>query len=304
MISLTVIIVSFNTSDLLRDCLTSLFKAAEADGLSADTEVLVVDNASTDGSEEMVKKEFPQVTVIKNPTNTGFAQANNQGIQKAKGEYVLLLNSDTKMKTGSLAGMVECIKKDYRIGVVGGKLLNADGTIQQNAGYFPHLLQVICWMWFIDDVPGVSTIVHPYHIESKHWYRTEHDVDWVSGACMLVHKSCIKEIGGFDEKIFMYGEEVEWCFRIKRNGFRVIYTPRAETYHLKGASSAGAHAGIVDEFRTLLYFYRKHKPSWQLPVLRFVLLSGAWLRIGIFGIIGRYRGRGTHYAKAIEMVRR
>lgn len=301
---LTVIIVSFNTSDLLRDCLTSLYKTVEADGLLGDTEVIVVDNASTDDSVAMVKKEFPQVHVIINKDNSGFAKANNQGIEKAKSDYVLLLNSDTKIRSGALRAMVDCIKKDDRIGVVGGKLLNADGSIQQNAGYFPDLFQVICWMWFLDDIPGVTRILHPYHIQSNHWYLTEHDVDWVSGACMLVHTSCIKEIGGFDEKIFMYGEEVEWCFRIKRNGFRIVYTPGAETYHLKGGSSVGHHAGIIAEFRTLLYFYKKHKPFWQLPVLRFFLLSGAWLRMGIFGIIGRYRGRGTYYAKAIEMVRR
>jgi GT2 family glycosyltransferase len=114
----------------------------------------------------------------------------------------------------------------------------------------------------------------------------------------------MEEIGGFDEKIFMYGEEVEWCFRIKRNGFRIVYTPLAETYHLKGGSSVGQAAGILDEFGSLLYFYTKHKPGWQRTVLKFFLLSGAWLRIGIFGIIGRYKERGTYYAKAIEMVRR
>lgn len=302
---LSIIVVSYNTSSLLKQCLSSVYKVLSSDGISKKAEVIVVDNASTDDSVKMVKKEFPRTKLIINKKNLGFAKANNQGIKLAKGKYILLLNSDTKVKKGAFLNLLQVMEKDRDIGVVGGKLLNKDGSIQPSVGFFPHLIKVFLWMSFLDDIPFVAGLVKPYHVEWKDLYKEEQEVDWVSGACFLVRKEVVGKAGLLDEKIFMYGEEMEWCWRIKGAGFSVVYTPEAEIFHYKEkSSSTGQKAGIDKEFSTLIYFYKKHKPVWQLIFVRVFLLFGALLRIFLFGIIGKYPDRINAYVKAIAMVRR
>lgn len=296
---LSIIIVSFNTSDLLRKCLNRVYKSLSFGKIEKTSEVIVVDNASSDGSVEMVKKNFPKVLIIKNSNNLGFAKANNQGIKKSTGKFILLLNSDTEVEKDALSNLLHKIKSENR-GVVGGKLLNPDGFTQSSAGFLPNLSKVFFWMFFIDDIPILSKFIKPYHIEDKSFYEKEQLVDWVSGACFLFRREIIERVGLMDENIFMYGEELEWCYRIKKVGFQIVYVPDAHVLHHKGASSQGA-GGILEEFQAIIYLYKKHKPRWELPLVRLLLKIGALLRIIIFGIIGKYKTRLPTYAKAFKL---
>lgn len=302
---LSVIIVSFNTRELLEKCLTSVYQSIVAGGLSQDSEVIVVDNASRDASPQMIEKKFPQVRLIKNPKNLGFAAGNNQGIKSAKGDYYLLLNSDTVLRKDTLKLLLGEMKKNASLGVIGCKLLNKDNTIQPSAGFFPDLTRVFLWMTFLDDLLSRFLSIRPYHVENRNFYHKIQEVDWVTGACFLISRKAVEKAGLLDEKIFMYGEEVEWCYRIKYAGFRVEYYPQASIYHYKGQSSVKSEgAGIDQEYLAIIYFYKKHQQGWKLPAVRLLLASGALLRLFVFGIIGRYRGRVSFYAKALKMVGR
>lgn len=300
-LELSIIIVSFNTAGLLRKCLNKAYKSLSFGKIEKESEVIVVDNASTDGSIGMIEKNFPKVVLIKNSQNLGFAKANNLGIKKSSGKYILLLNSDTEVKTDALLQLLDAIKADDNIGVVGGKLLNPDGSIQPSAGFFPNLIKVFYWMFFIDDIPLLTKVLKPFHTEDKSFYEKTQQVDWVTGAFFVVSRKATQSAGLLDENIFMYGEEMEWCYCIKKAGYKVIYTPEAKIVHLKGASTKDKEGGILEEFGGVIYFYKKHKPAWQLPLLRLILKSGALLRIVIFGIIGRYKTRIPLYAKAFKL---
>ena len=160
-------------------------------------------------------------------------------------------------------------------------------------------------MSFLDDIPLIAKAVKPYHMENKNFYKMDQEVDWVSGACFMVRRKAIERAGLLDEKIFMYGEEMEWCYRIKKSGYEVFYTSTAEIFHYKGGSSDNPEtSGIDQEFSSLIYFYREHKPFWQMPILKGLLMFGALLRIGLFGIIRKYPTRIAIYAKAFKMVGR
>ncbi len=299
---LSVIIVSFNTSKLLDNCLSSLIKSIKSDELQGKTEIIVVDNNSNDGSIEMVQKKYPQVVLIQNKDNLGFSRANNQGIRRAKGDKIMLLNSDTQLKDQSLNLLLDFIDNSPLIGALGPTILDTDGSLQYSAGFFPTLPKVFCWMWFIDDIPLFNRIIKAYHLENRIFYEKKRIVDWVTGAVLLFKKKVIEKAGLLDEKLFMYGEEVEWCFRIKKAGYQIIYSPIISVFHRKGSSGEGKTPGIVEEFKAIIYFYEKHMPSWQMPILRFLLISGALLRIILFGIIHLDAKLISKYAKAIQMV--
>lgn len=301
MMELSIIIVNFNTPDLLRKCLNKVYKALSFGKIEKESEVIVVDNASSDDSVSIVQKNFPKVVIIKNEKNLGFSVANNQGIKKATGKYILLLNSDTEINSDTLIKLLEVVKKDEKIAVVGGKLLNPDGSTQSSAGFFPNLGKVFFWMFFIDDIPFVNKFLKPYHMEEKSFYEKEQLVDWVSGACFLFRREIIEKVGLMDENIFMYGEEVEWCYGIKKAGFNVVFTPSANIMHYKGGSSKEVEGGIVEEFNAILFLYKKHKARWKWFLVRLFLKSGALLRIVIFGIIGKYKSRLPSYAKAFKL---
>lgn len=302
LINLSVVIVNFNTKSKLQQCLLSLISPGI--NRQIQTEIFVIDNHSADGSAAMVKKEFPSVIIIENSKNVGFSAANNQGINLSKGSLILLLNSDTRISTDTLQLLFQKLQADRRLGCIGPKLLNPDKTIQSSTGFVPDIIKVIAWMFFLDDIPGISTLIKPYHIENESFYETEHNVGWVSGACLMVKKSVIREAGLLDEGLFMYGEEVEWCYRMKKKGYRICYTPVTSIIHDKGGSSnAGSDAGIEYEFNFIRYFFRKYKPIWEQKLITAVLFMGAWLRYIIFGIINKYPARKAIYAKILHLDR-
>lgn len=300
---LTIIIVNFNTSALLQKCLNSVFSSSFFLKNPSSCEVYVVDNASTDGSIDLVKEHFPRVNLIINKTNLGFARANNVAIRKAKGKLILLLNSDTQLQPNALDESIAAINSDKKAAIVGAALFNGDGTIQSSFGFLPQLVKIFYWMLFIDDLPFASYILKPYHFHNNKYYTQKLIVEWVTGAFFLIKKNIAEKVGYFDENIFMYGEEVEWCYRITKSGFKVIYAPSAIVLHEKGASGIGANAGIVEEFRSILYLYKKHKSKKEYFIARSLLLFGALLRLLLFGIIAGDTVKAKLYVKAIQMVR-
>lgn len=294
---ISIIIVNWNTKKLLEQAIASIYKYAK--GLTF--EVIVVDNASGDGSPKMVKTKFPKVVLIENRHNLGFAQANNQGIKIAKGEFVFLFNSDAYLIDDSLAKLVKRAGELPNLGAIAPKILNEDKTIQQSAGFFPDLLKVLLWMSFVDDLP-YGDLLKPYHIDHDRFYEKEHEVDWLTGAAIMVPKKVIDKTGALDDKIFMYGEDVDWCTRIKKAGFNIYFSPIASIVHIgQGSSGKISRNAILGEYKGIIYVYKKHKSRLALQILRLLLKMGAISRVFIFGALGR-KETAKFYVEAFKMV--
>ncbi|MDP2632350.1 MAG: glycosyltransferase family 2 protein [Candidatus Curtissbacteria bacterium] len=295
-IDLSVIIVNWNTKKLLQNCLISIYRFTK----HINFEVIVVDNGSKDGSAEMVSKKFPQVKLIPNRDNFGFTKANNQGIKAAIGEYILLLNSDTYLIENSLKKLVEYAKSLNNFGALAPLLLNEDRSTQQSVGFFPHLPQIFWWMSFIDDLPGGS-ILRPYHVDHNSFYKHERQVDWITGAAFFTAKEVIQKIGGLDEKIFMYGEDVELSYRIKKAGYNVYFSPQTKIVHIaRGSSGKITKNAILGEYKSTIYFYQKHKSPFSLQMVKILLKIGALARILIFSILGR-KETAKFYVEALKV---
>ena len=298
-ITLSAVIVNYNTSALLIETLTFLKKAL-ADKSFAGSEIIVVDNGSSDNSVIEIKRNFVEVKLIRNKVNRGFAAGNNQGIKTSRGRFILLLNSDTRPTQDFLKGLLTELENDPDTGVAGPRLLNIDGSLQPSAGFLPSPLKVFSWLFFLDDLPFLWPVLKPSHLNDPAFYKRRRKVGWLSGACLLVKKEAIEKGGYLDEQIFMYGEEVEWCLRIKRAGFQIVFCPESVVFHHKGSSGAGKNSGIIEEFKSVIYLYRKYYPGF-LPVLKLMLKSGALLRLLLFGIITRDAARYKLYVQAYRL---
>jgi GT2 family glycosyltransferase len=229
---LSIVIVNWNTRDILRDCLASIREHMA--GVSLET--IVVDNASSDGSADMVASEFPEVRLLANDENVGFGRANNQAMKVARGRWFLLLNSDTELLDGSVAALFESIKDRTDLGVAHCRMLFPDGRTQYTTGRFFSLRLAI-----LEDL-GLYKFLKPERraeiLLSGYWdHMQERDVDWVAGAFMLLPRVVFERTGGFDERLFMYGEDVEWCQRIHAAGWRIRHFPQAIIRHRDHASA-------------------------------------------------------------------
>lgn len=292
MIDISIIIPSYNTYQLLKDCLTSIYQNTKV-----PFEIIIVDNGSTDGSVAMVKENFPNTRLIENKINLGFAQAVNQGLEKAQGRYLLILNSDTLVLDGAVDKEISFLEKHEEVGVVGCQLKNSDGTIQPSGGYLPNLVRVFLWMSFLDDLPILKNILRPYHVEDKEFYTHQRYLDWVTGAFFLTRREVFEKVGFFDPEMFMYVEEIDWCIRVKKAGYKVVFNPSACIVHYRGASTKRRKAGILEEYQGLKYFFSKYKAGWQFPLLRLFLKFGAWARLFLFGIMLKDLESKRIYAK-------
>jgi GT2 family glycosyltransferase len=194
-----------------------------------------------------------------------------------------------------LGEMVAWMDESPKVGIASCGLRNNDGSLQETGGYFPTLLRVLAWM-VIQDLPMVDRLIRPFH-PRKSFYRGEKELDWVAGAFMMVSREVARKIK-WDEDYFMYTEDVDYCFRAKRRGWKVVYWPRKAITHLGGASGTKEET-ILREFEGIKTFYRKHCPRWQYPVLRGLLKIGALGRMVVFGILGEERQRKV-YAKAFS----
>jgi GT2 family glycosyltransferase len=224
-----------------------------------DFEVIVVDNASNDGSVEMVKKDFPQVTLIENLQNHGFAAANNQGINIAKGQYVLLLNSDTVILDKTIQKTVSFADAHPEAAVVGCRVLNPDRTLQPTCFMFPSILNMLLSTTYLYKLFPKSKF---FGRERMTWWDRNdvREVDVVTGCFMLVRQEAIKKVGTMDERFFMYSEETDWCYRLRKAEWKILFIPDAEIIHFGGQSSKQAAAKMVLLLRgSRLLFFKKHK---------------------------------------------
>ena len=268
MIDLSIIIVNWNTKEFLIPCVRSVFEK----GQEMDWEVIVVDNGSRDGSREEVKKVFPFTHLIENEKNFGFAKAVNQGLQKASGRYALLLNPDTQVKHGAIEQLVSFMDTHLEAGVAGAQLLNSDGFKQNSIANFPSLAtellnkNLLRWL-FPKKFPG-----------KERDYPEPIEVDSVIGACMMVRRDASDQVGLLDEDYFLFLEETDWCYRMKRAGWKVYHVPDAEVYHFQG-KSAGAvkKEARIEFYRSRYHFFKKNRGHLQW----FLLLIGLMIRLGI-----------------------
>lgn len=272
--TLSIITLSYNTLDLVLECVSSLKKEFEIELQKGEVEVIVVDNASakdvTDGVEKGLQGLLG-VHFIRSSENLGFGKGNNLAVEKAKGEYVLFLNSDTKTLNKGFLEMTEFLKSNSKVGILGGKLLNSDGTPQLSVGKFYNLFNVIVTLFGGGRLGfGMSS---PEKIS---------EVDWVSGACMMVKRDLFNKIGGFDKNIFMYMEDMEICYRAKKNGYKTFFYPDVCVKHKEQGSSNRSFA-VINIYKGILYFYKKHKSKPEYYIIRFAL----WLKAILIYILGR-----------------
>jgi GT2 family glycosyltransferase len=211
---ISVITVSWNTRDLLRECLRSL--VSELDGL--DAEVFLIDNASHDGSAEMVRCQFPEIKLVANASNRGFAAANNQALKTASGEFVLLLNPDTVVHKGAIRTLLQFMQAHPKAGIVAPQLLNTDGTVQRSCRQFPTFLNMSYELLGLSRIFANQPIFRQYKMLDWN-HDDERQVDQPEGACLLLRKKVIDDVGLLDEGFFMLFEEVDWCYRIKEAGW-------------------------------------------------------------------------------------
>lgn len=251
---ISIIIVNWNTCSVLKDCLASIFGQQQ----TVSFEVIVVDNASSDKSVEMVSQDFPDVKIIQNSENRGFAAANNQGIASASGRYVLLLNSDTVILNDALGKTVGFADSRSEAAVIGCRVLNLDGSLQRSCFMFPSILNLLLNLFSLHKLWPRSKF---FGRERMSWwdFDTEHEVDAVVGCFMLVRKEALEQAGGMDEEFFMYAEEADWCYRFKKAGWKILFTPEAEIIHLEGQSSKLATTRMLLQlYGSTLKFIRKH----------------------------------------------
>ncbi len=247
---LSIIIVNLNNKQLLKDCLYSIYQQTK----KISFEVIVIDNASTDGSVEMVKLSFPEAQVAANQENVGFAKANNQALALANARYALLLNNDTVVKDGAFDKLVEFMDNHPRAGACGPRLLNPEGTIQRQGSW----------------------------LSRRFWLAKKPvTVDFVVGACLLVRKEVVDQVGYLDENLFFYNEDLDWCLTIRKAGYKIYFLPEAEVIHFGGASSRRAFNPqlLVEGFKGGLYFCRKHYGEFAYQSYRLLLILGLCLSL-------------------------
>lgn len=294
MLDLSIIIVNWNTRELTARCLS----AVDATVKKISYETIVVDNNSSDGSQDMVREQFPNVKLIANTENGGFAKANNQGIQISQGRYVLLLNSDAFVLENTLDTMVTFMDAHPEAGMAGCKLLYENGSLQVSCATFPTLATEFYIAVGLDKLFPKSKIFGKYLMTD--WdYGTMREVDVIMGAFMMVRKSGIDQVGMMDESFFMYSEEVDWCYRFKAAGWKILFTPEVECIHIWGGSSRAVKVEtLIRLYRARVQFFRKHYGRLTAFLYKIILVFSTFVRVfpGAFFYLRDNPGRQKHNA--------
>ena len=286
-IDLSIIIVSWNVLELLRECLQSI---ADTQG-ELRLETIVVDSASADGSAAMIQAEFPDVSLVACEENVGFPRGNNIGLQLATGRNILLLNPDTRVLPDALKAMVAYLDTHSDIGALGPQLLNTDGSVQSSRRRFPTMTTMMYESTWLEGV-APSKVLERYYAQDLPDDRVA-DVDWVTGACIMAPRAVFDEVGGLDEGYFMYSEELDWCRRVKDAGWRVVYLPEAQVIHHTGKSSEQAvTARHINFQRAKLRYARKYYGAGKAALLRAYLLASYGGQLSVEaakGVVGHRR---------------
>ncbi len=272
---ISVIVVSFNTVNMTLKCLDSVVRQTE----TPQCEIIVVDNASQDGSPDRIKGAFPEVILIRNCQNLGFAAANNRGIRVGRGRYFFLLNSDAVLLGHALDVLVDYMDRHPNVGVVGPQLLDNEGKLHLSARLFPTVEYALFEALFLHMIFPQS---RRFGAQLLSWWdhKTERAVDSVEGSAFLIRKSVVDQIGLMDIDYFMYSEEVDWCWRVKSAGYEVVYFPQARVIHYGGGSGTVKDPKLaLEACRSKILFFRKHYGENETRLLKLALLLGAIARI-------------------------
>lgn len=276
-LELSIIIVSFDVKPELRKCLSGLVVK------SATLDIIVVDNRSKDGTPAMLESEFPRVKCVKNLHNVGFARAVNQGIAKSAGQFVLLLNPDTQVSPTGLERMINFMKSDSQVGVLGCQIRNSAGLRQYSSRSFPNLATAF------SNSQSLLNRLLPHNPWSRKYLCKDIDleepteVDWVSGSCMLVRREVFGKVGYFDPRFFMFVEDVDFCRRSKASGWKVVYFPEVTILHHQGQSVRQRKIKMLAEHHRSMYnYFIKHYENKRIT--RLLVFLGIWLRLGMMSL--------------------
>jgi len=269
--TLSIVIVSWNTQDLLQRCISSILKYPP----KQDYEIVVVDNASRDGSVQMLHDLFPGANVICNSENLGFSQATNQGIHTCLGTHILLLNPDTKLKPKALNALERVLIENPSIGATGARLLNADGTIQPSCFRAPTLFREIWRLFHLDNIYPLST----YQLET--WDKQKpREVEVLNGACLMLKREALDDAGYLDETYFMYSEEVDLCYRLRRTGWKLFWVPEAEVVHYGGQSTRQNQSEMFQQlYRSKILYFRKNHGRMAAGIYKVILIAASSVRL-------------------------
>ncbi len=291
---LSIIIVNFNMALLLRECLKSI----EENRGEVYTEILVVDNNSGDQSVEIIKKDFPQVKVIANPENIGFARGVNQALNLAGGKYLLLLNPDAEVLPGTLRGMVDFMDQNKGAAISGVQLLNPDGTKQNSIANFPSLTQELF-------NKSLLRILFPKRYPSKYrQFLSPIEVESVIGACMIVRSQAVKQVGKLDPGYFLFLEETDWCYQMKKKGWKIFHLPQFRALHKQGQSLLGFKSkGRIEYYRSLHRFFKNNYSRSSHLLLRVIVFTKTLVNLSLnllamiftLGLKKEYRERVSIY---------
>jgi GT2 family glycosyltransferase len=281
----SVVVVTYNALPWIERSLRSVEGASE---------LIVVDHGSTDGTLELVRERFPRARVIEQE-NRGFGGGNNVGMRAASGDYVLLLNPDAWFLGDGFDRLVAFAETRPEAGIVGPKLLHPDGSLQRSVRGFPTPWRIATEFFFLRKLAPRSRLLNAFHGGPAD-HESVYDADWIGGACLLVRREALDAVGGFDEDFFLFSEEVDWCYRFRRQGWRVLFYPGAEVVHVIGASHDPRR--YADLVVSLLRFLRKHRGPEEAERARRVLVVALRLR----GLV--FRGaRGRMYRDAAQRLR-
>lgn len=271
MCDISFIIVSWNVRELLKRALQAMLDDTRAERI----EIIVVDNASRDGTVEMLRENFPNARVIANAENVGFTRGNNQALQIAQGRYLFLVNPDTEIQRGAARALIEFMdaSANARVGIVGPQLVYPDGAIQSSRRRFPKFSTALFESTKLEQWFPRNRLITDYRLLNTDNYQTQ-DVDWVVGAALFARRAVYEQIGGLDERFFMYSEELDWCKRAKDAGWRVVYFPNARVLHHEAKSSDQVRAQRDIYFHSSkVRYFKKHRGNFQGELLRYFLLS-------------------------------
>jgi GT2 family glycosyltransferase len=290
---ISIIIVNWNTKYYLRNCLLSIENEInQTPNLSIET--IVIDNNSNDGSKSLFSNEFSWVLTIFNNYNRGFAVANNQGIALAKGDFLLFLNPDTEIHPGTFNSLYNFLNNNQNIGAVGPKLINPDGTLQPSVTYFPNLFRELWRMFHLDFIIPFSKYPNQIYTMS-----TPVEVDVLKGACIITPRNALNCIGQFDEAFFVYSEEVDFCKRLKLNGWKNFYLPYVKVTHHGGKSTEQiSEEMFIELYRSKVKFFKKYYGQGTVYLYKFLICFTSILRIisgKILSIFNQKYKIKTHY---------
>lgn len=280
---ISVVIVTYNCEGFIKRCIDSLLFS----GSRLDLEIIVVDNASCDTTVKLLRTDFPNIKIIQNTKNLVFTKANNQGIKEAKGRFILILNSDTELFGGSLEEMIRFLDRNPSCGILGPKLLDRDGKIQLSCRAFPSYSTAFFNRY------SLLTRIFPRSKYADRYLKTNQshgdiqEVDWVSGAAMVISKECLEDIGGFDEGFFIYCEDTDICKRAKDKGWKVFYYPQLYFTHFIGGTLR--HTSLLAIFwhhRSIWHYYKKHlKVNILWDALVFTIIAMRAILLSCAGLI-------------------